>query len=239
MGSAEQERLLVVQGHDIAIDQLRHRRAHLPERDALRGIEASQAAIRARRQEVGAARDEVASRQAKAERELAATEARRRDVDRRMTSGAVSASRELQKMAEEVEHLGVRASVLEDEVLEAMTEGEPLDEQLAEFADELAALEVRAAEAKAAVAAAEIDIDAQLVAEQAARDEQAAGLSDGLRREYDQLRHRLGGVGAARLVGGQCSGCHLTLSSGEAQAARLAPDDELVTCEQCGRILVR
>src|ERR1700728_2248899 len=46
-------------------------------------------------------------------------------------------------------------------------------------------------------------------------------------------------VAAARLVGNQCGGCHLELSSVEVDHIRRMPPDEVVTCDQCGRILVR
>ena len=61
---------------------------------------------------------------------------------------------------------------------------------------------------------------------------------DDLLARYEQLRSKLGGTGAARLVGGSCSGCHLTLSSMELDRVRKAPPDAVITCEQCGRILV-
>jgi predicted nucleic acid-binding Zn-ribbon protein len=46
-------------------------------------------------------------------------------------------------------------------------------------------------------------------------------------------------VGAARVVGSSCGGCHLTLPATELDRIRRAEPDALVTCDQCGRILVR
>ena len=56
---------------------------------------------------------------------------------------------------------------------------------------------------------------------------------------YDALRAQLGGVAVARLVGGRCDGCHLALAQAALERIRLAPPDELVECEECGRLLVR
>ena len=67
----------------------------------------------------------------------------------------------------------------------------------------------------------------------------AAGIPDDLHATYDRLRAKLGGIGAAKLVGGSCSGCHLTLPAQERARIKAAPPDELVFCDQCGRILVR
>ena len=41
------------------------------------------------------------------------------------------------------------------------------------------------------------------------------------------------------LTGGVCGGCHLTLSAVELDRIKKQPDDALVNCEECGRILVR
>ncbi len=56
---------------------------------------------------------------------------------------------------------------------------------------------------------------------------------------YDKLRAHLGGTGAARLVDGRCTGCHLALSPRDLDDARRAPEDAVLSCEACGRILVR
>jgi uncharacterized protein len=52
------------------------------------------------------------------------------------------------------------------------------------------------------------------------------------------LRHDLGGIAVARLVGTNCGGCHLTLSAVELDRIRHEPGDAVVICEECGRLLV-
>jgi hypothetical protein len=42
----------------------------------------------------------------------------------------------------------------------------------------------------------------------------------------------------ARLIGHHCDGCHLELSSAEVERIRHQGPDTIVTCDQCGRILV-
>ena len=59
-----------------------------------------------------------------------------------------------------------------------------------------------------------------------------------LRTRYERLRAHLGGVGAARLVGDRCEGCHLTLPSMELERIHHLPADTFATCPQCDRILV-
>ena len=90
-----------------------------------------------------------------------------------------------------------------------------------------------------AVAAIESAIDAEIEQELAARAVQAAVVPADLAARYQKLRDHLGGVGAARLIENRCDGCHLVMPSMEVERIRRLPPDEIATCDQCGRILVR
>jgi hypothetical protein len=92
---------------------------------------------------------------------------------------------------------------------------------------------------QAAIADAVVEIDAGIVAQSQARVEAAATVPPDLLARYERLRTQLAGTGAARLVAGSCSGCHLSLPAMEVDRIRKAPPDEVITCDQCGRILVR
>jgi predicted nucleic acid-binding Zn-ribbon protein len=231
--------LLVVQDHDTAIDQLRHGRATLPERGQLEAIAERLAALEATAGETGGQRDEVARRQQKLEDELASLEEKLVMLDKRMYSGTVTAPRELQAMQADAEALKRRQSSLEDQVLEAMGEREPLDAQLDELAESRRAMDDESAELRAAIANAEASIDSELATEDAARSAAAASIPADLLSLYEDLRARLGGIGAARLVRGSCAGCHLALPATEVDRLKRVPADEIVRCDQCGRILVR
>jgi predicted nucleic acid-binding Zn-ribbon protein len=81
-------------------------------------------------------------------------------------------------------------------------------------------------------------VAAELDALTTARAAAAADVPDDLLVTYDGLRRHLGGVGAARLVGARCGGCHLTLPATELDQLRHQAPGTLNYCEQCGRILV-
>jgi uncharacterized protein len=239
MPAPELEALLVLQDRDTTIDRLVHRRETLPERTQLVEARAKAAAI-------GGRLDDARSRQAEAaavvsghERDLAATEARIKEVNDRMYSGAVTASRELQAMSEEVKHLEARKSDLETSVLEGIETLEPLDAEVGGLEAERATQQAEIDRLEAAIVETEAAIDQELAGERGQRPAEEAAVPDALRSTYEQLRKRLGGVGAARLQHGSCSGCHLTLSATELDQLKRQPDDALVYCEQCGRILVR
>ena len=233
------DRLLELQEHDTRIDQLRHRRTTLPARSALADTEARRAELDAGTAELQARRDEHGARQAGWEEQIEASKARRAELERRMFGGQVSAARDLQAMDEEVRHLARHISDLEDRELEVMEVLEPLDAQLQAAEAERDALDARASELRGALVAAEKEIDAQLDEESAPRQPLAAELPPELLRRYEALRTKLGGTGAARLVGNSCGGCHLTLPAMEVDRIRKAAPDVVITCDNCGRILVR
>lgn len=230
--------LLVVQEHDTAIDRLKHRRASLPEMAELARIGDELAAVERNLGSATEARDEVARRQRRYEEELTVLEAKIAEVNARMFSGAVTIPRELQAMQAEVESMARRQSTLEDDVLEAMTEREPLDDTVASLTASRTAHDEDAARLRTAIAEAQAQIDAELAQESAAREGAVGGVPADLVKLYEQLRARLGGVGAARLAGARCGGCHLTLPATELAAIRKQPPDTLIRCDQCSRILV-
>jgi uncharacterized protein len=88
------------------------------------------------------------------------------------------------------------------------------------------------AEAEAAIDAERADIDAR-------RAGLVAGIDAAAVQEYDTMRSRLGGVAVARLEHGSCGACHMKLSAVEHDRILHLSPDELVRCEDCGRILVR
>jgi predicted nucleic acid-binding Zn-ribbon protein len=231
--------LLVVQDHDTAIDQLRHRRATLPERSQLDALATRLAELEGTAGEIGGRRDEVARRERKLEDELASLEEKLVMLEKRMYSGTVTAPRELQAMQADSEALKRRQSALEDQVLESMGEREPLDAQLAELDNGRQALDAESGALRASIAEAESAIDAELATEQTTREESTASIPADLLALYEELRARLGGIGAARLVKGSCTGCHLALPATEVDRIKREPPDAVIRCDQCGRILVR
>jgi uncharacterized protein len=230
--------LIALQDVDTSLDQLRYRRAHLPEEAELAAIDQELTGVRLAAGQAGAARDEIAEQQARVEADLTATEGRAEAVNRRLYGGTVTAARELQALAADVESLTARASVLEDQVLELMESRQPLEAELARLSGQLETLDARRQTVAAAFATAAAVVDEELTRLAAARAQAARSVPADLQAVYDRLRARFGGVAVARLIGNHCDGCHLTLSAMELDRIRHLPAGEVVTCEQCGRILV-
>lgn len=231
--------LLEVQERDTTLDQLAHRRATLPARAELAAVEGRLADLGDRSAGAEADRGALSERQGRLESDIAAVARRIHDVEGRMYSGEVAASRELMAMSEEVDSLNRRRRELEEMAFEAMAAGEPVDAQLARLAADRTAAEADAVRLLGVIGEAEAEIDAEVAAEADARAALAGKLPEELTRRYERLRLRLGGIGAARLEHGSCGGCHLALPAVELDHIRRAPPEAVITCEQCGRILVR
>ncbi len=232
------ETLLQVQDHDTRLDQLRHRIDALPERAALRTVEERRAGLAAEQAVVQAQVDDLAERQRRLEERIAAAADRRHVIEQRMRAGDVPTARDLQAMDHEVQQLATRQAEFEDEEIVLLEEEEPLDTVLEEHRTAAAALDADRERLRAAIAATEQELRATITEEESLRASSAADLPVELRERYEFLRSRKDGVGAARLVGDRCEGCHLTLSSVDLERIRNLPPEQLATCTQCDRILV-
>lgn len=235
---ADQVRLLDVQDLDTRLDQLAHRRGTLPELAALVELDSRLAdldtALVTSRTAAGDLRREL--KKAEADVEQVRSRATRDQV--RLDSGQ-SSVKDVQALTAELEHLAQRQSLLEDVELEVMERLEAhqsaLDAQQSAY-DEVAAARVAASTAADAALA---DLDTEVAAVGERRAAAAAGLDAALLALYEKLRGQLNGRGAGRLAGNRCEGCRMELNPLDLHSIRSAPVDQVVRCEECGRILVR
>jgi predicted nucleic acid-binding Zn-ribbon protein len=232
------EALLALQALDTELDRCRHRRSTLPERAEIAALDTELVAIDQRLVVARAARQGVAGDQDRMEQTLAGVEHRAAEIKKRLYGGTVSATRELQAMSTELDSLTARASELESRVLEIMEEHEPLDERVTTLeADRSAGVAARRG-AGESLTASEAQVDGEIDVFNTARAEAARAVPPELIATYEQLRHKLGGVGVARLVGSLCGGCFLTLPAIELAGLRHQAAGMVSYCDQCGRILV-
>jgi len=236
--AAEQRRLLDVQALDTRLDQLAHRRRTL---DVLARV----AELSGRAEDIGTELVTVRTAHSDVRRELAKAEL---DVEQVRTRAARNQSRldagqgtakDMQALVHELEALSRRQAELEDVELEVMERLETLDAQVTELEQRAAAVAEEQAAALAERDAAFAEIDAEASQVRSARDTEAGQVSESLLALYTRLREQHGGVGAAPLRGSRCEGCRLDLNASEISEIRAASEDEVVRCEECGRILVR
>jgi predicted nucleic acid-binding Zn-ribbon protein len=231
--------LLSVQEHDTAVDQLEHRRAHLPSRDELAQVMRELARLEVTVGEVEARRHDLARSQQRLEDEITSLTDRATQHDKTLYSGSIGNPRELQALQDEIGALKRRISQLEDQELEVMEQLEPVDSELKSAASQRADLDGRAAALRGQIAEEEVDIEADLERVRAERTAIASEVEPELLAEYDTLRPQSGGIAIARLVGGSCGGCHLSLSAVEIDRIKKLPPEAPARCEECGRLLAR
>ena len=230
--------LLALQDEDIHIDQLVHRRRHLPEQQTLDAVNSASSTLAASTLPTRQRRDELALQAEAIEHESAEIATRIATIEARVRSGAASSYRDQEAMAAEVASLAARRGELDDHELELLEETEPLEAVLVEVAERERELDTQRAAATIAVDAATELLDAEILAARARRAPLVGAVPGPLLEEYERIRHRLGGVGIARLIRNTCSGCHLTLAATEIDHLRHGPAGSVGHCEQCGRILV-
>ena len=233
------EVLLEVQAHDTATDQLQHRRATLSERAELEELLRERAAGKAELKRISGELSAAESQRTELEADVAEADARISSIEGRMFGGTVTSSKELESMAAEVDSLKARRSGLEDQALEAMEAAEAVRAELDREKQHDATRTAAITEAQSRLAVSEAEVDSLIGAEQATRAELAATLAPELLASYERIRTKLGGIGAARLEGDRCTGCHLSLPSGEVERLRHEAPDTVAHCDNCGRILVR
>jgi hypothetical protein len=154
-------------------------------------------------------------------------------LEEKLYSGRVTNPKELANLQREVDGLKSRRSRVEDKVLEIMEQvsqaetrvaalGSGLERLEAEWRSEQQRLLAEAEQHKAAIA----DLKQR-------RQSMLAGIDSSVVSVYDEVRRRKGRA-VARVEGGSCRGCGISLSTAQLQQAR---GDRLVQCSSCGRIL--
>lgn len=237
MGSLDD--LLTVQEHDSAIDRLRARRERLPERQQLGEHQAAAGSLDSQLAVIQGQRDGVVREERQLDDNVSALATRIKEVEEELYSNRVMNPRELQALQADIEQLRRQRNSLEDQELDAMERREGLDGEVAQLEEKLSGVRTELDRLASTVTQQEHEIGAELDTERSSRDEAAARVPPELLETYEAIRARNDGVGAARLVGGTCQGCHLALPAVEVDRIKRLPADEVVRCDQCGAILVR
>jgi predicted nucleic acid-binding Zn-ribbon protein len=177
--------------------------------------------------------------QVKAEADVDQVRARAERDQKRLDAGQVGSPRELESLQHEIETLGRRQGDLEDTALEIMERREAVQGRVAELTAERDRLQAALEAAEQRRDAVVGDLDAEAGTARAERESLSAGLPSELVALYEKIRTQHDGVGAAALRRGRCEGCRIELSTTDLAGIKAKPDDAVVRCEQCRRILVR
>ena len=234
-----QLRLLDLQAVDTVMAQRVHRRRTLPElvtiADSANRLSTLSGDVVRAQTEIG----DLGREQRRLELDVDQVRSRSERDQQRLESGSVGSPKELERLQHEVQSLARRQGDLEDQVLELMERREALDAALAAVNESVQRVTADRDDATARRDFAFAEIDAELSDREAERDGLTAALPADLLALYERLRAGSGGTGAAALRQRRCEGCRMELASTDLNRARNAPPDEVLRCEECGRILVR
>ncbi|SDQ04214.1 zinc ribbon domain-containing protein [Quadrisphaera sp. DSM 44207] len=236
--ATDQRRLLGVQALDTRLAQLAHRRRALPEHAALAELEQRRATVRDRLVAARTLASDVQRELVRAEQDVEQVRTRAARDAARLAAGTGTA-KDLQALVKDSEALARRQSDLEDVELEVMERLEQAQAAAADLEQQAAQLEAERTRLVAARDTATTAIDAEAEQLRLQRAGAVQGLDAGLVALYERVRESSGGLGAAPLQGDRCGGCRLQLNPVELTRIRRAERDEVVRCEECGRILVR
>lgn len=232
---ADQRRLLDIAELDVRIRRAEAAKAHPPQAARVQELMGQRTAQTQELARLVGVRDDLRAELARIEADVAVVDARAERDAQRLAS--TSNAKEAQGFEHELAALARRKSDLEDAELELMERLEAAESEvtahealIAETNTEGARL---SAEAKTAIADATRDLEA------ARRDRAAvaASLPTDLVGMYERLAAR--GTGAGLLRRGTCEACHMVLSGTDLSAVRAAAPETVVTCPECGAILVR
>ncbi|MGM7665723.1 zinc ribbon domain-containing protein [Microbacterium sp. A93] len=180
-------------------------------------------------------RDDARTELTRIESDVKVVEQRRTRDSERLASA--TNAKDAQAFESELASLAKRVSNLEDIELEVMSKVEEAD---AAVATQQALIDVITAEgseltaqAKAGVAAATTEV------EHLTRDREAISAVIPAELLADYARRASRGIGVGLLRRGTCEGCRMMLSGVHLNDVRRAAPDDVLSCPECGAILVR
>ncbi len=234
----DQLRLLDVQALDTRLQQLAHRRSASPSIAKVTEVEGRLADVHTSLVRSRTAAQDLRREVAKAELDVEQVRTRAARDQQRLDSGAVGA-KDAQALVAELASLARRQGALEEVELDVMERLEAHEAALAELESAHGQLvaEKESAESDRDTELGEIDKTAAEIRTE--REKTVDGIDAGLLALYDRVRAQAGGLGAAALRGRRCEGCRLELNQGDLRTIATKGPDEIVRCEECGRILVR
>ncbi|MHB1356324.1 MAG: zinc ribbon domain-containing protein [Anaerolineae bacterium] len=169
------------------------------------------------------------------ELEMASLQAKQRDVHDSLYSGRVRLPKDLETLQKESQILQQRLHTMEDETLNLMAlveEYEALDNAKSSA---LHAFEEQSATEHQAQTIEYNELRARLKAVQELRERLRGNINRGDLALYDELRGKKNGIVLAPMAESSCQICRVLAPVRKAQS--VVTEDEVITCEGCGRIL--
>jgi len=167
------------------------------------------------------------------DRDREAHRTRLRSREKELMSGRIRNPTELMQLNNEVQHLKTSFADAEDAELLLMEEGELADQAVVEASERLQEARERSANDEPQLRGDLESVQAELAAVKADSEAGWAQIPPAAQTAYLRIRVH---PPVAEVDHNQCLACHVTVTSSGMQVLRKG--DEIVHCENCGRILV-
>jgi predicted nucleic acid-binding Zn-ribbon protein len=230
--------LLSLQAFDSKIVQFKSQILNLPESKELEIIKKKLSELGEVLKVIQGEEDSINQELKRSENDVELVDTRIERDEKRLASGTGTA-KELEQTQHELQTLHKRKSELEEVELEIMVRKEAIDERLKVQNDEIEKFSKSRSDLETTVATKSAQLLEQINTATSERTELITNISAELVNLYEKIRTNASGIAAARLFEGKCEGCHLTLNAVEITRIKGLPEDEVVRCEECNRILVR
>ena len=225
------EKLLILQDRDRKIHRVRIELANIgPEREALQGrLATAQTALDAAKLKV----KQIESDRKRLELEV---EAKKQQIEKySLQQFQTKKNDEYRALANEIDTCKAGIVQLEDQQLDLMEKGEAAQKEVAQATQSFNEAKRVVEKLVSDLAQKEQSLKKQLAELEANYDELSEGIDEGTLNRYQRLRRSKGENAVVGIEHSVCGGCHMKLPT--AIILGVQGDQEIVTCQNCGRIL--
>ena len=175
------------------------------------------------------------SRRRASERSLTELSDKLTAEDKRLYSGSITNTKEMQAAQEERDFTAEQTGKTEEGLLTLMVGIEEAEKTLTKGQKVLGTLEAQADRQTTELAEEESSLVSQLKVLTSERDNNANQIDSKLVYRYETLRKSKNGRAIAKVEREMCQGCRIKLTTSELQRIQMATD--LIQCDSCHRIL--
>jgi len=215
-------------------DEIRKSKVRLAQVIKLQGRSSTLEAARQRSQETADLLSERRGKQSTLNFELSSLNEKSTRGETRLYSGMVKNPKELEDIQHELESLGRRSSVLEDELIEAMIMVEESEEESAAASMKLETVETSWAQDQFSLQEEQSELIEAINNLTTQRKQHISLVTSESMVAYQNAIRRAGNMAVVPLNRNRCSGCRVTIP---ANLVKLVEDGNLVTCDNCSRVL--
>lgn len=231
--------LIEVQRHDNALDQLRYRHEHLPERQQIAEIDGELKTLAAARAKTEDEREGLRKRQRSLETESSDVAAKASTLDAKLYDGSVTSPKEATALGEEIAGLKQRQSDLEDQSIELLLEIEPLDELLVSAEAAAGELEAKRQAHQDALETATGELESEIAETEQQRETAAGSVPAEHIEHYRKLRITYGPDAVIEFDPAHNGGCPVAMSAVELDRWKHLPVGTAEPCADCGRLVLK